>query len=116
MLSSAGSFIWLGYCYKWFWGCGLNNFILIETTVMVFWFYIASLLRVCNINLRENYNIFVCSVFTPYLVYLCWASLASLLGLEECNQLMHNRGNTTLQIVAGVIISALAVLSIAIAS
>lgn len=114
-LSTVGSAIWLAYCFYWFWGCALNNFILIETALMCVWFLAASLLRLVNINLRENYNIFVCSIVTPYLVYLCWSSLASLPD-EHCNKLATSSSNTVLQIVIGTAVSALTVISIAVAS
>lgn len=77
IISSSGSLVWLVYCYIWFWGCAIANFILIETTVFVVFFYFAAFARMCNIILRENYSIFVTSCVVPYIIYLQWTSLAS---------------------------------------
>lgn len=115
ILSTLGSFTWLGLCFKWFWGCSENNFILIETTILLLWFYVASLLRFCNVILRENYTIFVCSMVSLYLVYQLWASLASLPD-QKCNELANSKGNTACQIIFGAIFSFITVLSIATAS
>lgn len=115
ILASCGSLVWLVFCFKWFWGCGTSNFFLIETCILLLWFYVAALLRLCNVTLRENYTIFVCSMATVYLVYQLWSSLASLPN-STCNDLALNKGNTALQIIIGALFSFITVISIAIAS
>ena len=77
IISTIGSGVWLVYCYIWFWGCALANFILLETTVFIIFFYFAAVSRVCNIVMRENYTIFVTSWVVPYIIYLMWTALAS---------------------------------------
>ena len=95
IISTVGSVVWLVYCFIWFWGCRLSNTILIETSIFILWFYVAALLRVCNYTLRDNYTIFVCSMVVPYLVFLCWTSLASLPDVD-CNKLANSKSNTAL--------------------
>ena len=95
VVSTAGSIVWLVFCYKWFWGCAGSNFILIETSVFILWFYMAAILRLFNIVLRENYTIFVCSMVVPYLVFICWTTLASNVT-DKCNDLASSKANTAL--------------------
>lgn len=95
VVSTTGSIVWLVFCYKWFWGCWGPNLILIETSIFLLWFYTAALLRIFNITLRDNYTPFVCSMVVPYLVYLCWTSLASLPS-DKCNDLANSKGNTAM--------------------
>ena len=70
VISTIGSVVWMVYNFIWFWGCGLSNFILIETGIFIIWFYFAAFARMLNIVFRENYSIFVCSIVVPYIVYL----------------------------------------------
>jgi hypothetical protein len=88
---------------------------LVETSIFILWFYVAALLRLCDVKLRDNYTVFVCSIVVPYLVFLCWAALASFPD-KECNKLAGSKANTAWQIIVGNVFAAMTVMSIATAS
>jgi hypothetical protein len=83
----------MGFQFYWFWGCGLGKFTLIVTCVFYVFFYFAALARLCDIVLRENFNIFVVSLVVTYLTYLSWTALASQPG-ETCNPFHLSGVNT----------------------
>jgi hypothetical protein len=95
VISSGGSLVWLVYCFIWFWGCAVANFILIETTLFVVFFYFAAFARMCNIILRDNYSIFVTSCVVPYIIYLQWTALASQ-PQASCNRFKLSKANVAL--------------------
>ena len=47
--SSMACFVWMGFQYKWYFGCGLGLFILILTTAFVVFFYVVALIKLCNV-------------------------------------------------------------------
>ena len=86
------------------------------TTLAALFFWTASLVRLCNIEIfRDNANIFVSSLAVVYITYLGWSALASNPD-EECNPFTQSGPNTTWQIIAGAVFTTLTILSIATAS
>lgn len=110
---SIGNFIWLGFMFYWAGTNGINLFIVILTTVFVVFFYIAALIKLCNVQLfRRNATIFTVSLASVYIIYLCWAAMSS--NLQSLPY--RSSINTGLQIGIGALFTFITILSIAIAS
>lgn len=62
--------------------CPINLCIVIVTTLFVVFFYIISLVKLCNVTIfRRNATIFTVSLASIYIIYLCWAAMSS---NEDC--------------------------------
>lgn len=96
ILLSGACFVWLGFQYKWYHGCGIGLFILILTTVFVVFFYVVALVKLCNIQIfRKNATVFTVSLAVIYIVYMCWTALASNPD-QKCNPFILSNANTAL--------------------
>lgn len=78
ILVTAASGVWLGFQYYWASNCGLSLFSVILTTVFVVFFYVAALVKLCNVEVfRGNATVFTVSLASVYVVYMSWITIAS---------------------------------------
>jgi len=106
----------LAFEFIWFSGCALGNIVLIITIIFFIFFYVVSLLKLCDVKMfRPNATVFVVGFATTYVVYLSWTAMASHPD-KECNDMIDSGTNTAMQIIVGTIFTFINIWSIAIAS
>ena len=109
-------FAWLGLQFWWAGSCGLSIAVVLITLLFVLFWYIASFLQCCNVNLfRKNATVFTVTLASIYVVYLTWSAMASNYN-SECQLNMNDNKNTALQIVIGLVFTFITISSIAVAS
>jgi hypothetical protein len=73
---------WLGLMIYWAGTCPINLTIVVVTALFFVFFYIISLVKLCNVNIfRRNATIFTISLASNYVIYLCWTAMSS---NEDC--------------------------------
>jgi len=108
--------VWFVFQFIWFSGCAIGIAITIITVLFFIFFYIISLLKLCDVKVfRPNATVFVVGFSTLYVVYLSWASLASHPS-KECNALIDSKPNTYMQMIVGGIFTLINIWCIGIAS
>lgn len=52
--------------------------VVISTTVFVVFFYVAALVKLCNVTVfRDNATVLTVSIANIYIVYMSWSAMAS---------------------------------------
>ena len=122
IMNSIGCIVWLVFQFIWFTGedtCEdkfVPVFVLCVTVFFCIFFWAATLVRLCNIEIfRDNATIFVSSLANSYITWLSWSALASNPD-ESCNPFYKSGINSAMQIVAAIIVTCITITSIATAS
>ena len=120
ILNSVGCVVFLVFQFIWFTGgeceSGLSMFILIATVFFCVFFWVSTLVRLCNVEIfRDNATIFVSSLVNTYICWLSWTALSSNPD-ETCNPFYKSGVNTVMQTLAAVVVTCITITSIATAS
>jgi hypothetical protein len=107
VLLTSGNLTWTVYQYIWYHSCVYNVVLITITLAICVAFYIIVFYRT-----REDASILTSSIVVAYILYLQWSALASNPD-TVCNPFGKSSVNTTMQIVAGLAFTfmALAVIS-----
>jgi hypothetical protein len=101
-----GNVIWIWIMFDSFSGCIFNVWQMCFTTVMGILMYALVLVRT-----RDDASIFTSSLVLTYNLYLQWSALSSK-PKSECNPYIQSAGNTTFEIIMGLVFTFLALLVI----
>lgn len=113
---SGGISVWLGYQFYWAGACAIPLFVVITTSIFVVFFYVAALVKLCNVNVfRDNATVFTVSLACIYITYMSWSAMASKPD-DDCQLNFETNTNTVLQIVFGLFFTLMTLMSIAMAS
>lgn len=94
ILLTLGNAAWLGYQFYWAGTCALSLVVVSITLVFVVFFYVAALLKLCNVNVfRPNATIFTVSLASVYITYMSWSAMSS--NYDETCQMNHNDTTNT---------------------
>lgn len=108
VLTTGGNITWIVFQYIEFGseGCGANIAFLIISTIMGAFMYIIVLFRT-----RKDASVLTSSIVWSYQLYLQWSAMSSSPNME-CNPYTSSAGNTTAEIIIGLMFTFLCLLII----
>lgn len=98
--------------------CSFGKIVLIPSTVMLFFFYVSSYVKLCNVHVfRQNWNPFSAATGITYIVYLTWTTLSSVPKSEgtgpQCYYEQSTKYNVMLNVFVGALFTGITVMSLA---